>query len=261
MRRWAAQHGPWLDRAAAPSSVSDSAPTPRTCSRAGTDTSRARREDRTAAGPRLGTLRDFLTTEAGGAIVLLAATLTALVWANSPWRDSYVQLWATDITLAAGDFRLSYDLGHWVNDGLMTLFFLLVGMELRREFDMGEFRERRRVQVPVIVALGGMLLPVAIFLAITPAGEAARGWAMVMATDTAFDVGVLALVGRRSSLRLRIFLLTLVIVDDVAAISVIAVVHSTNVQPLALVAGVALLGAMVVLRRIGAGTSWIYVAL
>lgn len=172
-----------------------------------------------------------------------------------------MQLWATDITLAAGDFRLSYDLGHWVNDGLMTLFFLLVGMELRREFDMGEFRERRRVQVPVIVALGGMLLPVAIFLAITPAGEAARNWAMVMATDTAFAVGVLALVGRRSSLRLRIFLLTLVIVDDVAAISVIAVVHSTNVQPLALVAGVALLGAMVVLRRIGAGTSWIYVAL
>lgn len=172
-----------------------------------------------------------------------------------------MQLWATDITLAAGDFRLSYDLGHWVNDGLMTLFFLLVGMELRREFDMGEFRERRRVQVPVIAALGGMLLPVAIFLAITPAGEAARGWAMVMATDTAFAVGVLALVGRRSSLRLRIFLLTLVIVDDVAAISVIAVVHSTNVQPLALVAGVALLGAMVVLRRIGAGTSWIYVAL
>ena len=143
----------------------------------------------------------------------------------------------------------------------MTLFFLLVGLELRREFDMGEFRERRRVQVPVIAALGGMLLPVAIFLAITPAGEAARGWAMVMATDTAFAVGVLALVGRRSSLRLRIFVLTLVIVDDVAAISVIAVVYSTKVQPLALVAGVALLGAMVVLRRIGVGTSWVYVAL
>ena len=106
-----------------------------------------------------------------------------------------------------------------------------------------------------------MLLPVAIFVAITPAGEAASGWAMVMATDTAFAVGVLALVGRRSSLRLRIFLLTLVIVDDVAAISVIAVVYSTNVQPLALVVGVALLGAMVALRRIGVGTSWVYVAL
>lgn len=215
----------------------------------------------TSAGPRLATLRSFLATEAGGAIVLLAATLTALVWANSPWSSSYAALWATEISLAAGDLRLSYDLGHWVSDGLMTLFFLLVGLELRREFDMGEFRERRRVQVPVIAALGGMLLPVIIFLAITPAGEAARGWAMVMATDTAFAVGVLALVGRRSSLRLRIFLLTLVIVDDVAAISVIAVVYSTNVEPLALIVGVALLGAMVALRRIGVGTSWVYVAL
>ena len=81
-------------------------------------------------------------------MVLLAATLTAVVWANSHWRDGYVRLWATDITLVAGDFRLSHDLGHWVNDGLMTLFFLLVGLKLRREFDMGEFRERRRVQVP-----------------------------------------------------------------------------------------------------------------
>jgi Na+/H+ antiporter NhaA len=215
----------------------------------------------TPTGPRLATIRGFLKTEAGGAVVLLAATIVALVWANSGWRDSYAALWATEIGLEVGEYRLSHDLGHWVNDGLMTLFFLLVGLEIRREFDMGEFRERRRIAVPVIAALGGMVLPVAIFLALNAGTEAARGWAMVMATDTAFAVGVLALVGRRSSMRLRVFLLTLVIVDDVAAVSVIAVFYSSDLQVGALLACLGLLAVMALLRWRGVERPSIYIAL
>ena len=214
-----------------------------------------------AAAPRLAALRSFLQTEAGGAVVLLAATLVALAWANSPWRDAYHALWATEVGLTIGDWSLRYDLGHWVNDGLMVIFFLLIGLEVRREFDMGEFRERRRVAVPVLAALGGMLLPVAIFLFLAPDGDAARGWAMVMATDTAFAVGVLALVGRRSSFRLRTFLLTLVIVDDVAAVVVIALFYSTNVELLALGIAAALLVVMALLRRVGVMRSDVYVLL
>lgn len=215
----------------------------------------------TARAPHLALLRTFLKTEAGGAVVLLAATIAALVWANSPWGAGYDALWTTAIGITAGPFSLSHDLGHWINDGLMTLFFLLIGLEIRREFDMGEFRERRRVAVPVFAALGGMVLPVLIFLTMNPGGDAARGWAMVMATDTAFAVGVLALVGRRSSFRLRTFLLTLVIVDDVAAVTVIAVVYSTDVQLVALAIGIGLLIAMAVLRAIGIQRSSVYVLL
>ena len=216
---------------------------------------------RTAVLPRLGVLREFLRTEAGGAVVLLGATVTALVLANSAWGDAYDALWATEVSIQWGSHELGMDLAHWVNDGLMTFFFLLIGLEVRREFDMGEFRERRRVAAPVMAAMGGMLLPVAIFLALNPGGEEARGWAMVMATDTAFAVGVLALVGRRSSFRLRTFLLTLVIVDDVAAATVIAVVYSSDVQPLALGIAVGMLAAMAVFRAIGVQRPAVYVLL
>ena len=216
---------------------------------------------RSHARPHLATLREFLQTEAGGAVVLLLATLAALVWANSPWRDGYAALWATHAIVGIGDLALDLSLGHWVNDGLMTLFFLLVGLEIRREFDLGEFRERRRIAVPVIAAFGGMALPVIIFLALNGGTDAARGWAMVMGTDTAFAVGVLALVGRRSSVRLRIFLLTLVIIDDVAAISVIAIFYSTNLQPMALAAAIGLLAVMAALRWRGVERPVVYVAL
>jgi Na+/H+ antiporter NhaA len=215
----------------------------------------------TPATHHLALVRSFLKTEAGGAIVLLVATLAALGWANSPWGASYDAFWATELTLRLGDVSLSHDLQDWVNDGLMALFFLLIGLEVRREFDMGEFRERRRLAVPVIAAIGGMVLPVAIFLAVVPDGEASRGWAMVMATDTAFAVGVLALVGRRSSFRLRTFLLTLVIVDDVAAVTVIAVVYTSDVNFVALAIGVALLALMAFLRSRGVERSAVYVLL
>lgn len=206
-------------------------------------------------GPRLASFREFLETEAGGGVVLLTATLTALIWANSPWAESYHRLWATPLSVALGNLRLSLDLGHWVNDGLMSLFFLVIGLEVRREFDRGELRERRRAAVPLIAGLGGMVLPALLFLMLNPGGEAARGWAMVMATDTAFALGVLALAGRRCPLRLRIFLLTLVVVDDVGAISIIALAYSSSVMPVWLLLAAAALLAMYVLRRRGVESS------
>ncbi|HET9416707.1 MAG TPA: Na+/H+ antiporter NhaA [Candidatus Limnocylindria bacterium] len=217
--------------------------------------------DQTPAQQHLAAVRSFLKTEAGGAVVLLAATLAALIWANSPWGDTYDAFWATELSLRLGDFALSHDLQDWVNDGLMAMFFLLIGLEVRREFDMGEFRERRRLAVPVFAAVGGMALPILIFLAVVRDPEASRGWAMVMATDTAFAVGVLALVGRRSSFRLRTFLLTLVIVDDVAAVTVIAVAYTTDVNFPALAIGIGLLALMAVLRARGVQRSEVYALL
>ena len=181
--------------------------------------------------------------------------IIALVWANSPYADAYHRLWHTPLSIALGQYRLSLDLAHWVNDGLMTLFFLVIGLEVRREFDRGELRERRRAALPLIAGLGGMVLPAVLFLTLNPSGEAARGWAMVMATDTAFALGVLALAGRRCPVRLRIFLLTLVVVDDVGAISVIALAYSSSVVPgWLLLAGVALV-TMWLLRRRGVESS------
>jgi Na+/H+ antiporter NhaA len=205
----------------------------------------------TLARPRIAAFREFLDTEAGGAVVLLTATLVALAWANSPWAASYHGLWSTPLSLSLGELRLSLDLAHWVNDGLMTLFFLVIGLEVRREFDRGELRERRRAALPLIAGLGGMVVPAALFLALNPGGEAARGWAMVMATDTAFALGILALAGRRCPVRLRIFLLTLVVVDDVGAISIIALAYSSSVVPGWLLLAALALVAMALLRRRG----------
>jgi Na+/H+ antiporter NhaA len=225
---------------------------------AGIPGGRGDQDDTTPAAKRLAGLHHFLTTESGGAFVLLVATVAALVWANSPWGGGYDAFWSTELSLRLGDFVLAHDLQDWVNDGLMALFFLLIGLEVRREFDMGEFRERRRVAVPVFAALGGMVLPVLIFLVLSGGGDAGRGWAMVMATDTAFAVGVLALVGRRSSFRLRTFLLTLVIVDDVAAVVVIAIAYSTNVNLAALAVGIGLVATMAVLRARGVQATGVY---
>jgi Na+/H+ antiporter NhaA len=210
------------------------------------------------ARPRLATAREFLATEAGGAVVMFAAALIAIVWANSPWRDSYFGLWTTDLSIEAGPLHLGFELGHWVNDGLMTFFFLLIGLEIRREFDMGDLRDRRRVGVPVIAAIGGMVVPALIFLALNSDPEGARGWAMVMATDTAFGLGILALLGRHAPLRLRVFLLTLMIVDDIGAILVIAVAYSSDLSFWALGVAGALLATIVVLRRIGVERPAVY---
>jgi Na+/H+ antiporter NhaA len=192
-------------------------------------------------------VRDFLRTETGGAVVLLAAAVAALAWANSPWSDSYESFWTTDLSIRVGDEGISLDLRHWVNQGLMTFFFLVVGLEAKRELDVGELRERRLVGIPVVAAIGGMAMAVAIYLAFNAGGSGADGWGAAMSTDTAFALGVLALVARGAT-RLRVRLLTLAVIDDLVALLVIATVYTEEVSVVPLVVALGLFGALVGLR-------------
>jgi Na+/H+ antiporter NhaA len=194
-------------------------------------------------------IREFVATENASAVVLLAATVVALLWVNSPWGSTYERVWSAELELRLAGAELALSLREWVNDGLMAFFFFVVGLEIRREFDMGELRERRRVATPVLAAVGGMLVPALIYLAFNLGAPSARGWAIAMATDTAFALGVLALVGRRCPARVRVFLLTLVIVDDIIALTVIAIAYTEHVSVLALLIAVGLYAAVLALRR------------
>jgi Na+/H+ antiporter NhaA len=213
------------------------------------DGSRIEYAERTAWARNLATpVRDFLSTETGSASVLLAGVLIALLWANSPWSHSYESLWRTTLAIRLGDRGISMDLRQWVDEGLMTFFFLVVGLEAKRELDLGELRERRRLAIPVLAALGGMTVPVAIYLAFNAGGAGAHGWGTAMSTDTAFALGSLALLTPRAATRLRVFLLTLAVVDDLCALLVIATVYTRHVSWIALAVAVALLGALLLLR-------------
>jgi Na+/H+ antiporter NhaA len=192
-------------------------------------------------------LRSFLTTETSGAVALLAASLAALIWANSPWWDSYESFWTTELSIRMGDEALSLDLRDWVNQGLMTLFFLVVGLEAKRELDLGELRDRRRVAIPVLAALGGLAVPVLIYLAINLGGSSADGWGAAMSTDTAFALGVLALLAPRAT-RLRVRLLTIVVIDDLVALIVIATVYTEHVELVPLLIALGLFALLLGLR-------------
>jgi Na+/H+ antiporter NhaA len=193
-------------------------------------------------------VRDFLSDETGGAAFVLAATVIALLWANSPWSHSYESLWSTKLVIRVGADGLSADLRHWVNEGLMTFFFLVVGLEAKRELDLGELRERRRLAIPVLAAIGGMTVPVAIFLAFNAGGPGAKGWGAAMSTDTAFALGAVALLTPRAATRLRVFLLTLAVVDDLCALLVIATVYTAHVNVVALAVAVGLVVVLLALR-------------
>jgi Na+/H+ antiporter NhaA len=193
-------------------------------------------------------VRDFLSTETGSAIVLLGATIAALLWSNSPWPHSYESVWTTKLSINLGGSGISTDLRHWVNEGLMTFFFLVVGLEAKREFDLGELRERRRLAIPVLAAIGGMTVPVAIYLAFNGGGAGAHGWGAAMSTDTAFALGALALLTPRVATRLRVFLLTLAVVDDLGALVVIATAYSTHLSLSALGVAIGLFAVLLLLR-------------
>jgi Na+/H+ antiporter NhaA len=194
-------------------------------------------------------VRDFLSNETGSAIVLLGAAIAALVWANSPWSDSYESVWNTILSIRVGDAGISLDLRHWVNEGLMTFFFLVVGLEAKRELDLGELRERRRLTIPAFAALGGMAVPVLIYLAFNAGGPGADGWGAAMSTDTAFALGLLALVAPGGT-RLRVTLLTVAVVDDLVALLVIATVYTDHVKLVPLAVAVGLFVVLVALRYV-----------
>jgi Na+/H+ antiporter NhaA len=193
-------------------------------------------------------IRDFLSTETGSAALMLAATLAALAWANAPGWHSYESLWTTELSIHVGSAEIAADLRHWVNEGLMTFFFLVVGLEAKRELDMGELRERTRLAVPVLAALGGMAVPILIYLAFNAGRSGAHGWGAAMSTDTAFALGALAVIAPRGATRLRVFLLTLAVFDDLVALVVIAAVYSGAISPAALAAAAGFLVALLALR-------------
>jgi Na+/H+ antiporter NhaA len=192
-------------------------------------------------------VRDFLSTETGGAAVLLCAAVAALVWANSPWSSSYESVWTTTLSIRFGDAEISEDLRQWVNEGLMTFFFLVLGLEAKRELDLGQLRERRRITLPLVAAIGGMALPILIYLAVNAGGSGANGWGAAMSTDTAFALGVLALLAPGGT-RLRVRLLTLAIFDDLVALLVIATVYTEDVSLVPLAIAVGLFGMLLALR-------------
>ncbi|MFD7767347.1 Na+/H+ antiporter NhaA [Streptomyces sp. NPDC059787] len=197
-------------------------------------------------------VRTYLATEAGSAGLLLAAVVVALGWANSPWSGGYESLWATEASVSLGDAGLSMDLGHWVSDGLMALFFFVVGLEVRYESSVGSLAGRRRVLLPAAAGIGGMVVPVLFYLAIAPWGEAGGGWGTVIGTDTAFMLGALAVVGPRFVTQLRVFLLAVTVIDDIVAVSVIGLVYSDTVRPLPLLAALALCVVLAALTPLGA---------
>jgi Na+/H+ antiporter NhaA len=205
-------------------------------------------------------LRGFLRTETGSAAFLLAATIAALVWVNVD-SASYESVWQTQLSIRVGGAGVALDLRHWVNSGLMTFFFLVVGLEARRELDMGELRQRRRVALPVLAGLGGMAVPVGIYLAANAGRPGAHGWGVAMSTDTAFALGMLALVGPRFPDRLRAFMLTVVVIDDVVALVVIATVYSGHVAVTALLVSVGIVAGILVVRAAGIRVGLVYAAL
>ncbi|QYJ03157.1 Na+/H+ antiporter NhaA [Nocardioides panacisoli] len=193
-------------------------------------------------------LREFLRIEASGSILLLIAAAVALLWANSPWASAYDDFWHLKLSVDAGSFHIEESLQHWVNDGLMVIFFFVVGLEIKHELVHGDLRDPKTASLPIVAAIGGMVLPALLYIAITGGTDASSGWGIPMATDIAFAVGVLGLLGRRIPSAARVFMLTLAIVDDIGAILVIAVFYTDDLSMQWLAIAGALLALIVLMR-------------
>jgi NhaA family Na+:H+ antiporter len=193
----------------------------------------------------------FFRLESAGGIVLIACALLAVAWANSPWADSYHHLWETKLGVSLGPWAVSHTVHHWINDGLMAVFFFLVGLEIKREASVGELASLRRAALPAAAAVGGMVVPALIYVLLNAGGEGASGWGIPMATDIAFALGVLALMGPRVPLALKVFLTALAIVDDIGAVLVIAVFYTGQIVWAALAAGLLVLGLCALANRLG----------
>jgi Na+:H+ antiporter, NhaA family len=220
---------------------------------------RRRQPPRFARARFLRAVAEFARTEASGGVILLAAALVALAWANSPWDEQYFDLWNAHLALDLNRFRVDLTLGHAVNDGLMTVFFFVVGLEIKRELVHGELSTKRKAALPVAAALGGMTVPALIYAALNAGGEGSRGWGIPMATDIAFAMGILALLGPRVPFSLRVFLLALAIVDDLGAIMVIAIFYTESLSGEALAWAGAVLALVLGLRKAGVRSTDVYV--
>jgi NhaA family Na+:H+ antiporter len=206
-------------------------------------------------------LNEFLSTSTAGGVLLLAAAGLALAWANSPWRAAYERLWGTTFSLGVGPWGIEKDLRYWTNEGLMALFFLVAGLEIKRELLTGELRDRRAALLPAVAALGGMIVPALIYLALSAGGRGARGWGISTPTDIAFALGLLALAAGRAPASLKPFLLTLAIVDDLATIVVVALFYSAEVAWMPLGIALLIVLAVVGLQRIHVRAPIAYVGL
>jgi NhaA family Na+:H+ antiporter len=204
-------------------------------------------------------LESFLAIQAASGILLLIAAVVAMLWANSPWKESYFALWHVPIRIGMGGWTLERDLHFFINDGLMVIFFFVVGLEIRREMHAGELSELKRASLPVAAAIGGMLVPAVIYSSLNAGTPAASGWGVPMATDIAFAVGVLALLGSRVPAALRVLLLALAIIDDIGAILVIALFYSEGVDVTGLLIAAGGILGVIVLQRVGARRPLIYV--
>ncbi|MCY7417873.1 MAG: Na+/H+ antiporter NhaA [Chloroflexi bacterium] len=203
-------------------------------------------------------LRDFLRREAAGGILLMIAAAAALIVANSPLGDAWDAMWHTYLGVVVGDWSWSMSMVHWVNDGLMAIFFLVVGLEIKRELRMGELREPRTAMLPMAAAVGGAVVPALIYIVINIGGPGASGWGVPMATDIAFALGVLAIVGSRVPASLKLFLTTLAIVDDLLAVGVIALFYTGSIDLLGVTAAVVCLALLLTANRMGVRSLLVY---
>jgi len=206
----------------------------------------------------LGPLTRFLHVEAASGVVLVVCAIVALALANSPWAGGFLGFWKTKIGFQIGSFEMIHSLKHWINDGLMVIFFFVIGLEVKRELALGELRDVRRAMLPCAAALGGMLVPAGIYLAMQSGEAGVRGWGIPMATDIAFVVGCMAVLGSRIPAILRVILLSLAIVDDIGAILVIAIGYTDEIHLTALLLGLGGLVAILGLGRLGVRSFGIY---
>ncbi len=206
-------------------------------------------------------IQAFTKLDAAGGILLIACTIAALVWANSPWAASYFHLWHIKMTLGFGGAQLSEELHFWINDGLMAVFFLIVGLEIKREALVGELASFRKAALPIAAAIGGLLVPAGIYVLFNRSGPGAAGWGIPMATDIAFALGVLALLGDRVPASLKVFLAALAIADDIGAVLVIAFFYTAHISWISLTVAGGFFVALIVMNRIGARHPLIYAAL
>lgn len=204
---------------------------------------------------------EFAELESSGGILLIGCTLAALLWANSPWSHSYFELWHTKLTVGFAGQQLSQELHFWINDGLMAIFFLLVGLEIKREVLIGELASLQKAALPLVGALGGMLIPAGFYFLFNQSGPGAAGWGVPMATDIAFALGVLALLGDRVPTSLKVFLAALAIADDIGAVLVIAFFYTAQISWISLAVAGFFVVALIVMNRIGARHPLVYVIL